>query len=87
MVRWLSFWPLVARVYLAADAARRRRLRANKKAAAFFDAQPPYYKRVIKFWVMSARQEPTRDRRMDQLIAFSARSERIPSLTSPGRKK
>ena len=43
-------------------------LRANKKAFAFFDAQPPGYKRIVIFWVTSAKREETRLRRLAHVI-------------------
>ena len=60
-------------------------LRANQKAASFFDAQPPGYRRTIIFWVMSAKKEETRVRRMERLIESSAKGARI-DLLSPNRK-
>lgn len=56
-------------------------LRANKKAASFFDAQPPGYRRTIVFWVMSAKKEETRARRMKHLIENSAKGVRLGLLT------
>jgi uncharacterized protein YdeI (YjbR/CyaY-like superfamily) len=58
-----------------------RRLRENPKAAAFFDAQPPWYRRTVVHWVISAKREETRDRRLDQLIRDSAAGRRIGPLT------
>jgi len=52
-------------------------LRANNKAWQFFDAQPPFYKRTIAFWVMSAKKEETQRRRLDRLIDASARGQRV----------
>ena len=46
-----------------------RRLRDNAAAAAFFDAQPPWYRRTAAHWIISAKREETRQRRLDQLIA------------------
>jgi len=66
------------------DASREKQLRANKKAAAFFDAQPPWYRRTALHWVISAKREETRDRRLSQLIADSAAGRRIGPLTRPG---
>jgi uncharacterized protein YdeI (YjbR/CyaY-like superfamily) len=60
-------------------------LRANRKASLFFDAQPPGYRRTIIFWVMSAKKEETRIRRMKRLIEISAKNTRI-DLLSPNRK-
>ncbi|MFZ0707778.1 MAG: YdeI/OmpD-associated family protein [Candidatus Korobacteraceae bacterium] len=59
-----------------------KRFRANKKAWAFYEAQAPWYRRTSSFWVTSAKQEETRLRRLEQLIACSAKGERIPQLIS-----
>jgi uncharacterized protein YdeI (YjbR/CyaY-like superfamily) len=60
-------------------------LRANRKASTFFDAQPPGYRKVATFWVMSAKKEETRARRLAHLIERSASGTRI-DLLSPNRK-
>ena len=62
------------------------KLRANKQAAVFFDAQAPWYRRTAIHWVISAKQEATRDRRLAQLITDSAAGRTIPPLTRPGGK-
>lgn len=62
------------------DAALKAKLRANRKAADFFDAQPAGYKRVAIFWVTSAKKEETRERRLSTLIASSAKGQRIDML-------
>ena len=49
----------------------------NGKAWAFFQAQPPGYRRLLTFYVMSAKQEDTRDRRLAKLIASSASGKRL----------
>jgi uncharacterized protein YdeI (YjbR/CyaY-like superfamily) len=64
-----------------------RRFRANKAAWAYFQAQPPWYRRTAYHWVISAKREETRDRRLAQLIADSAAQRTIPPLTRPGQKK
>ena len=63
-----------------------RRFHGNEKAWEFYQAQPPGYRRVSTFWVMSAKREETRQRRLAQLIESSAKGRRIDMLT-PGRKK
>jgi uncharacterized protein YdeI (YjbR/CyaY-like superfamily) len=68
------------------DAAGERRFRADKKAWEFFQQQPPGYRQLCTFWAMSAKQEETRRRRLDTLIADSERGERIKELARPGRK-
>jgi uncharacterized protein YdeI (YjbR/CyaY-like superfamily) len=65
--------------------AQEKTLRANRKAAAFFDAQPPGYRKIAIHWVISARQEATRDRRLQLLIADSAAGRRIGPLRRPGK--
>lgn len=52
-------------------------LRRDKAAAAFFDAQPPGYRKLAAYWVMSARKEETRQKRLARLRAASAAGKRI----------
>jgi uncharacterized protein YdeI (YjbR/CyaY-like superfamily) len=66
--------------------------RAKKRAWAFFEAQAPYYKKLMARWVMTAKREETREKRLARLIDYSKRGERIPLLgpgtetrTSPSR--
>jgi uncharacterized protein YdeI (YjbR/CyaY-like superfamily) len=61
-----------------------RLLKKNKSAWNFFHKQPPWYCKAICWWVISAKKEETRLRRLEKLIAHSARGERLPELT---RKK
>jgi uncharacterized protein YdeI (YjbR/CyaY-like superfamily) len=61
--------------------------RANKTAWANFGKMPPSYRRPAIWWVMSAKQEATRERRLATLIADSAAGRRVKPLTSPVRKK
>jgi uncharacterized protein YdeI (YjbR/CyaY-like superfamily) len=56
--------------------------KANKKAWAFFEAQAPYYKKLMVRRTMSAKREETRARRLAQLIEYSRRGERIPLIGS-----
>jgi uncharacterized protein YdeI (YjbR/CyaY-like superfamily) len=59
-------------------------LRANPAAWAHFQAQTPSYRRAAAHWVMSAKREETRRRRLEQLVAESAQGRRPPALTPPG---
>jgi uncharacterized protein YdeI (YjbR/CyaY-like superfamily) len=63
-----------------------KQFKSNPSAWSFFQSQPPYYKRVATFWVVSAKQEPTRQRRLQTLIATSAGSRRLPQLVSKPQK-
>jgi uncharacterized protein YdeI (YjbR/CyaY-like superfamily) len=60
-----------------------RRLRENAAAAEFFDRQPPSYRKVALHWVVSAKKEETRLRRLDQLVAESAQGRRLRQFVSP----
>jgi uncharacterized protein YdeI (YjbR/CyaY-like superfamily) len=54
-----------------------KQFKANKKAWAFFSAQPPGYKKLNIFRVMSAKQEKTQLSRLEKLIAQSEAGKRI----------
>jgi uncharacterized protein YdeI (YjbR/CyaY-like superfamily) len=54
-----------------------RRFRANAKAWANFQARPPWYRRQATYWVVSAKREETRERRLESLIGSSERNEPI----------
>jgi len=54
--------------------------RANRKAWSHFSASRPSYRRAATWWVISARQEPTRARRLATLIADSAAGRLVPPL-------
>ena len=47
----------------------RSQLTANAKAYSYFQQQAPWYRRITSFYVMSAKQEATRERRLAHLIA------------------
>lgn len=49
----------------------------NAAAWAFFRDQPPGYQRLMTFWVVSAKQEETRLRRLAVLVKSSAEGKRI----------
>ncbi len=62
-----------------------KRMQANPTAWKFFRGQAPWYQRTATWWVISAKQEVTRLKRLDQLIADSAKQQRIGPLT-PSKK-
>ena len=62
-----------------------KQFRARRKAWDFFQAQPPWYRRVAAFWVTSAKREETRLKRLAALITASERGESIAPLNRPGR--
>jgi uncharacterized protein YdeI (YjbR/CyaY-like superfamily) len=63
------------------DAEQKRRFMADKTAWAWFQAQPPSYRRTATYRVTSAKKAETRQRRLERLIADSGAGRPIPSLT------
>jgi uncharacterized protein YdeI (YjbR/CyaY-like superfamily) len=59
------------------DRTHQKKLEANRKAWAFFQAQPPGYQRLMAFWVVSAKKQETRLKRLQRLIDESARGRRL----------
>jgi uncharacterized protein YdeI (YjbR/CyaY-like superfamily) len=57
-----------------------RRFRANAAAWRFFEEQAPWYRRICSFYVMSAKQAETRERRLARLIECSERGVGLPGL-------
>lgn len=54
-------------------------LAASAAATAFWEVATPSYRRVALSWVLTAKQEATRDRRMTQLVEDCAAGRLIPS--------
>lgn len=54
-----------------------KRLRANKTAWTFFYAQPPSYRKLAFWWIVSAKREETRLKRLERLIEESAQGRRV----------
>lgn len=62
------------------SAAHVRKFRADTKAWQFFQGQAPWYRRTSAYWVISAKREETREKRLGILIACSGRGQPIPAL-------
>jgi len=62
-----------------------KQFRASKKAWDFFQAQPPWYRRVASYWVISAKREETRSKRLAALIEDSEHGQRVGPLRRPSR--
>jgi uncharacterized protein YdeI (YjbR/CyaY-like superfamily) len=63
------------------------RFQGNPTAWDLFQQQPPGYRRTATHWVMSAKREETRLKRLATLIGDSANGRRIAQLTRPGDRK
>ena len=59
--------------------------RKYKTAWKFFEAQAPSYRKTAAFWLMSAKREETRQRRLESLIEHSKKGERIPPFQARPR--
>ena len=68
------------------DPAFERRFRANEKAWAHFGARPASYRQAAIRWVMSAKKEETRERRLATLIEDSAAGRTVRPLTRPATR-
>ncbi len=58
----------------------RRQFRTRRSAWKYFENEAPWYRRTASHWVMSARREETRLKRLETLISCSAEGLRIPQL-------
>jgi uncharacterized protein YdeI (YjbR/CyaY-like superfamily) len=58
-------------------AAYEKRFRARKNAWKFFQAQPPSYRKMIAWWIASAKKEETKSKRLAKVIEASANSRRL----------
>jgi uncharacterized protein YdeI (YjbR/CyaY-like superfamily) len=59
------------------DGSYEKRLKQNKAAWDFFYAQAPSYRKAIGWWIVSAKQEVTRLKRLQKLIEESANRKRL----------
>jgi uncharacterized protein YdeI (YjbR/CyaY-like superfamily) len=75
----------VARANAKLTGALERQFRANARAWAFFQSRPPGYRRLAAWFVMSAKKDETRLKRLATLIAVSAKGRPLPGLDRPPR--
>jgi uncharacterized protein YdeI (YjbR/CyaY-like superfamily) len=68
------------------DQGLERRFRRNRGAWKFWEAQPPGYRKAATWWVVSAKREETRLRRLQTLIEDSGNGRRLAQVTSPTRR-
>ncbi len=72
---------------LKLDDAQEQLFRFNGQAWAFFESQPISYRKPAIWWVISAKREETRQRRLATLIADSEAGRRLAHLVSPAKRK
>lgn len=56
------------------------KFRNHPAAWKFFESQAPWYRRAAAHWVVSAKRDETRARRLQELIEHSRKGERVPPL-------
>jgi uncharacterized protein YdeI (YjbR/CyaY-like superfamily) len=69
------------------DKGYEKKFKENKKAWDFFQLMVPSYKRPATWWVMSAKQEETRIKRLNILIECSEAGEKIPQMKWADKSK
>lgn len=69
------------------EAAYEKQFRKNPKAWDFFESQPPGYRRMAIWWVMNAKKEETRLKRLATLIEDSQNGRRLAILARPPTSK
>lgn len=72
---------------IALSAEYEAQFRANSQAWDYFQAQPPGYRKNAIWWVISAKQEATRLKRLATLIEDSAAGRKIKSLTPKSKRE
>ena len=61
------------------------KMKSNARAWAFWQTRPPGYRRLCCFWIMSAKQDATRLRRLELLIDCLGRGKTLPALARAGK--
>ena len=68
------------------DEAYEEQFRGNERAWSFFQAQAPWYRRSAYWWIMSARKEETRLKRLAILIEESERGSKASTITGGSKR-
>lgn len=62
-------------------------LKKNKAAWRFFQTQPASYRKAVYWWIMSAKRDETRLKRLERFVAVSARQQRLPEYAARKRDR
>lgn len=60
------------------DPASEKKFKANKKAWAWFKKTAPTYQVTAIWWIMRSKQEATKQKRLNDLIFYSEKHEKLP---------
>jgi uncharacterized protein YdeI (YjbR/CyaY-like superfamily) len=69
------------------DEASEQRFRSDPEAWEYFQSRPPGYRKTAIWWVVSAKKEETRRKRLEQLIEDSRNQRPIPQLRPAGKQE
>ena len=69
------------------DPAYEKQLRKNKAAWKYLQDEAPWYRRIVARWIMTAKKEETREKRLRELTEASAAGRRIKGVIAPRSKK
>jgi uncharacterized protein YdeI (YjbR/CyaY-like superfamily) len=61
-------------------------MQQNEAAWNHFQAQPPWYRKTATWWIVSAKKEETRQKRLETLIRCSAEERPLPQLDRTPKK-
>jgi uncharacterized protein YdeI (YjbR/CyaY-like superfamily) len=64
-----------------------RRFKRSSKAWKWFAAQTPSYRHVATYWVVAAKREETRIRRMEQLVTHCREGKKLPQFIPLDQRK
>jgi uncharacterized protein YdeI (YjbR/CyaY-like superfamily) len=67
------------------DEAAEQRFRSDPEAWEYFQSRPPGYRKTALWWVVSAKKEETRRKRLEQLIEDSRNQRLIAQLRPAGK--
>ena len=65
----------------------KKRFRENAKAWKYFEAQPPYYRRIAAWWIISAKRDETREKRLAELIRVSSKEMRLAPFATTAQNR
>jgi uncharacterized protein YdeI (YjbR/CyaY-like superfamily) len=68
------------------DEAAEREFRSNAKAWGFFESQAASYRKSAIYWVVSAKKEETRQKRLAELISDSEQGRKLKQYTWSSKK-
>lgn len=68
------------------DEASEAALRANEKAWEFFQKQPKSYQKAVIWWVISAKKDETKQKRLAELIEVSGSERTVTQFTRPDKR-